>query len=451
MTLYTVLFWMCTLVLLSRARYEPNWKSLDTRPLPSWYDEAKIGIFVHWGVFSVPSFGNEWFWMNWVRKRPGVVKFMKTNYKPGFTYPDFAPHFTAEFFDPGEWADIFARSGARYVVLTSKHHEGYALWPSKVSWNWNSMDVGPKRDLVGDLAKAIRSQTNLHFGVYHSLLEWFNPLYLQDKANKWRTNHFVQGKTMVELYDLVNNYRPEVIWSDGDWEARDTYWNSTAFLAWLYNDSPVRETVVVNDRWGINANCKHGDFYNCKDNYDPGVLMSHKWERCTTIDMKSWGYRRHASAQDYLTIEELLRRVVKTISCNGNILINVGPTKDGVITPVFQERLLQLGSWLKVNGEGLYASKPWKHQNDSHTPGVWYTQKADNVFAYVLQWPKGNVLTLHSLKLNKASRITLLGYDKGDLAWYTTPEGAVAVEFPAFTPYALPCQWAWTLKIQGAM
>ncbi|XP_064478245.1 alpha-L-fucosidase-like isoform X2 [Ornithodoros turicata] len=214
---------------------------------------------------------------------------------------------------------------------------------------------------------------------------------------------------------------------------------------------PVRETVVVNDRWGINANCKHGDFYNCKDNYDPGVLMSHKWERCTTIDMKSWGYRRHASAQDYLTIEELLRRVVKTISCNGNILINVGPTKDGVITPVFQERLLQLGSWLKVNGEGLYASKPWKHQNDSHTPGVWYTQKADNVFAYVLQWPKGNVLTLHSLKLNKASRITLLGYDKGDLAWYTTPEGAVAVEFPAFTPYALPCQWAWTLKIQGAM
>ncbi|XP_064478248.1 alpha-L-fucosidase-like [Ornithodoros turicata] len=449
MTSYALLL-LCAWVPFSQARYEPNWKSLDTRPLPPWYDEAKIGIFLHWGVFSVPSYLTEWFWMKWVSKDPAAVKFMKDNYRPNFTYPEFASQFTAEFFDPGQWADIFAGAGARYVVLTSKHHEGYTLWPSKVSWNWNSMDVGPKRDLVGDLADAIRAKTDIHFGVYHSLLEWFNPLYLQDKENKWKTRIFPHAKTMVELHELVEKYKPDIVWSDGDWEAVDTYWNSTGFLAWLYNDSPVRDRVVVNDRWGSNTPCKHGDFYDCKDRYDPGVLQKHKWESCITIDKKSWGYRRDATLQEYLTIEELLEEVVKTISCYGNILINVGPTKDGLIAPVFQERLSQLGSWLKVNGEGLYASKPWKYQNDSYTPGVWYTQKDGNVYAYVLQWPKGNVLALESLQLDAGSRVTLLGCDHCDLDWAKRQEGGVIVKFPALTPDAMPSQWAWTLKIQGA-
>uniref|UniRef100_A0A2C9K552 alpha-L-fucosidase n=1 Tax=Biomphalaria glabrata TaxID=6526 RepID=A0A2C9K552_BIOGL len=131
-------------------RYEPNWQSLDARPLPPWYDEAKIGIFLHWGVFSVPSYVGAWFWWYWKGTQPSlaVVEFMKQNYPPSFTYADFAPEFTAEFYNPNQWADIFKASGAQYVVLTTKHHEGFCLWPSKYSWNWNSMDVGPKRDLV---------------------------------------------------------------------------------------------------------------------------------------------------------------------------------------------------------------------------------------------------------------------------------------------------------------
>ena len=134
-------------------RYSPDWKSLDTRPLPIWYDEAKVGIFIHWGVFSVPSYQSEWFWWDWQGTQPvqNVVDFMNKNYPPDFTYADFGKELTAEFFDPYEWADIFNASGAKYVVLTSKHHEGYCLWPSANSWNWNSQDLGPHRDLVGKL------------------------------------------------------------------------------------------------------------------------------------------------------------------------------------------------------------------------------------------------------------------------------------------------------------
>ncbi len=132
----------------SKAEYKPTWESLATRPLPQWFDESKIGIFIHWGVFSVPSF-EEWFWKNWSDKKPKFVEFMNKNYPPGFTYADFAPKFTAEFYEPDKWAEVFKASGAKYIVLTSKHHEGFTLWPSKVSFNWNAMDVGPKRDLLG--------------------------------------------------------------------------------------------------------------------------------------------------------------------------------------------------------------------------------------------------------------------------------------------------------------
>lgn len=443
----------------STGRYAPNWHSLDTRPTPAWYDEAKIGIFLHWGVFSVPSFGSEWFWWDWQgAKVPAFREFMERNYRPGFTYQDFAPQFKAEFFDPDRWAEIFKKAGARYVVLTSKHHEGFTLWPSAVSWNWNAGDVGPRRDLVGDLARAVRKKGGVRFGLYHSLYEWFNPLYLADKEAGFERNDFVARKTMPELVEIVTTYRPEIIWSDGDWEASDTYWNSTQFLAWLYNDSPVRDTVLVNDRWGKGTPCKHGDFYNCKDHYNPGTLVEHKWENAMTVDKDSWGYRRNARLADYHTIEELLAELASTVSCNGNFLLNVGPTSDGVILPAFEERLTQMGTWLEVNGEAIYGSRPWRSQNDTVTPGVWYTSKSDTVYAIVLKWPKNNKLALGSLSLRKGASVTMLGLDGYDLTPYSavTPEnwinvGLTVITFPLLTPDVLPTPWAWVLKIQGAL
>ncbi|XP_033100644.1 alpha-L-fucosidase-like [Anneissia japonica] len=446
-SLYNVIILSLALVVVTAAKYKPTWDSIDSRPLPSWYDEAKLGIFVHWGVFSVPSYGSEWFWWNWQgTKRQEYIDFMKNNYPPDFTYPDFGPMFKAELFNPEEWAEIFQASGAKYVVLTSKHHEGFTNWPSKYSWNWNAMDIGPHRDLVGELAKSIRQNTSIVFGLYHSLFEWFNPLYIGDKDSGFKTDEYVQKVTLPELYEIINNYKPEVVWSDGDWEAKSTYWNSTGFLAWLYNESPVKDTVVTNDRWGSDTNCKHGGYYTCQDRYNPGKLVNHKWENCMTIDKHSWGYRRNSQLADYLTMHEIITLLVETVSCGGNLLINVGPTADGRILPVFEERLRELGEWMKVNGEGIYATKPWRVQNDTLAPQLWYTSTLKAVYAVTLVWPKNGELTLASPKPSTATTIKLLGYPT-PLKWTTNSSGQIVVTFPTFTPLNLPCEYAWVLKM----
>ncbi|XP_046997574.1 alpha-L-fucosidase [Schistocerca americana] len=428
--------------------YEPTWDSLDSRPLPQWYDDAKLGIFIHWGVYAVPSFGSEWFWSNWKgSNNQEYIDFMEKNYKPGFTYQDFASDFTAEFYDPEEWAELFQSSGAKYVVLTSKHHEGYTMWPSKYSFSWNSVDVGPQRDLLGDLAAALREKTDLRFGVYHSLYEWFNPIYISDKANNYTTQEFVNTKTMPELYELVNTYQPEIVWSDGEWEASDEYWTSKEFIAWLFNESPVRETVVTNDRWGTGTLCTHGSFYTCTDRYNPGVLQPHKWENCLTIDKVSWGYRRNAKLEDYMTTHELIEQLVSTVSCNGNMLMNVGPTKDGLIMPIYAERLRDMGTWLQINGEAIYASQPWTAQEDPTTTGVWYTKSGNNssevfVYATLLNWPTDNVITLGAPSLSENSVITMLGVD-GTLEWQTLENG-IAITLP--DKQRVANDWAWVLR-----
>ncbi|XP_070805354.1 tissue alpha-L-fucosidase isoform X3 [Pituophis catenifer annectens] len=348
-------------------RYSPDWASLDARPLPGWFDAAKVGIFVHWGVFSVPAWGSEWFWWHWKGKfQPDYQRFVRLHFPPGTSYADFAPRFSAVDFQPEEWAQLFQDAGARYVVFTSKHHEGFTNWGSKVSWNWNSVDTGPHRDLVGELGEAVRKR-NISFGLYHSLFEWFHPLYLLDKNNSFKSQFFVSGKTLPELSELVLRYKPDLIWSDGDWEAPDTYWNSTSFLAWLYNDSPVKDTVVVNDRWGINCSCRHGGYYNCQDKFEPGSLPDHKWEMCSSVDKRSWGYRSDMQISEIMNEFTIIQQLVHTVSYGGNYLLNVGPTKEGQIAPIFQERLLALGTWLKVNGEAIYESRPWRTQKENRS------------------------------------------------------------------------------------
>uniref|UniRef100_A0A1I8HZT9 alpha-L-fucosidase n=2 Tax=Macrostomum lignano TaxID=282301 RepID=A0A1I8HZT9_9PLAT len=379
------------------ARYEPNWQSLDSRPLPGWYDQAKIGVFIHWGVFSVPGFGNEWFWWRWrgvppfVRPEQPFVDFMAANYPPGFTYADFAREFKAELFNPEAWADTLSRSGAKYVVLTSKHHEGYCLWNTSHSFNWNSAQVGSGRNLLAELAAAIRNRSDgPRFGVYHSLYEWYNPLYLTDAQNNFVTQDFVRYKTMAELYELVNQYRPEVIWSDGD-AGIPEYWNSTEFLAWLYNDSPVRDSVVTNDRWGFGTACKHGGYFTCQDGYNPGKLVSYKFENAMSLIKGSWGYVRNLRLTDIYSLDEMLETVVSTVSYGGNVLMNIGPTSYGVIPALLEERLLQLGDWLSINGEAVYNSTPWHlvQRDVNATQLVYYTSRPDlgSVYAFLMSGP----------------------------------------------------------------
>ncbi|XP_001603580.1 alpha-L-fucosidase-like [Nasonia vitripennis] len=447
MILREFLFVLCFSMLCCAGdkKYVPNWDSLDSRPLPQWFDEAKFGIFIHWGVFSVPSFKSEWFWQYQKVKLPEVDNFMRKNYKPGFSYQEFAKDFTATFYDPKRWSEIFENSGAKYIVLTSKHHEGYTLWPSKYSFSWNAMDVGPHRDLVGELADAIRKNTNLKFGLYHSLFEFFNPLWLNDDKNNFTTKEFVHKKTMPELRELIENYKPEVLWSDGEAHATEEYWESREFLAWLYNDSPVKDTVVTNDRWGKDTHCKHGDFYSCADRFNPGTLQLHKWENAMTIDRKSWGYRRNAELSDYFSLKDLVKELVTTVSCGGNLLMNVGPTKDGIIAPIYEERLLGMGEWLKTNGEAIYYSQPWKVQNDTISGDVWYTVgKNGDLYASMLNWPESDVLKLGAVRAIANTQIRILGSDR--MIDWEQLTNHLAIKLPQSAHRGQP---AWVLWIKN--
>uniref|UniRef100_A0A5S6QA82 Putative alpha-L-fucosidase n=1 Tax=Trichuris muris TaxID=70415 RepID=A0A5S6QA82_TRIMR len=407
--------WYAIFISCALGEYLPNWESLDSRPLPLWFDQAKFGIFMHWGLYSVPSYGAsaEWFWWWWQGAHRALqTTFMQKNYKPQFSYSEFAPMLTCEHFDANHFAEVVRKSGAKYFVFTSKHHEGYAMWPSAESMHFNSLDTGPHKDLVGELASAIR-KAGIRFGLYYSLYEWFNPLFLSDTAANFTTQSYVENIVHPQLYDLINKYKPEVLWSDGDWNANDTYWNSTQFLAWLYNESPVKNTVVTNDRWGRGIMCKHGGFFTCSDRFNPKTLQPRKWENCYTIDTQSWGFRRDAKLNDYLTAEQLVKAFIETVSCGGNFLLNVGPTHDGRILPIFEERLYSMGEWLSINGEGIFETTPWFHQNDSLTEDVWYTARTshtmpfvDNrsiltediyVYAFFFKWPEDGVLQLGSI------------------------------------------------------
>ena len=250
--------------------YQATWDSLDARPMPQWWTDAKFGIFIHWGPYSVPAFSkvgaySEWYWRNLrdpARKAAGHIEtkaFHERVYGKGFSYADFVPLFTCEMFDPEQWADVFQKSGAKYVVLTSKHHDGYTLWPSEQatsSWGrpWSATNSGPKRDLYGELDAAVRN-TGLKMGAYFSLYEWYNPLYVADPQL------YVEQHMLPQMKDLVTNYSPAVIFSDGEWDHPDTLWKSKEWLAWLYNESPARADVVVNDRWGKGIRHHHGGYF----------------------------------------------------------------------------------------------------------------------------------------------------------------------------------------------
>jgi alpha-L-fucosidase len=439
--------------------YEANWESLDSRPLPDWYDEAKFGIFLHWGVFSVPAFGSEWFWNWWEGARdPRYIQYVESTERPGFSYQEYAQRFDAALYRPDQWASMFADSGAQYIVMTSKHHEGFCNWDSKdvpTTWNWNVMDVGPKRDILGDLAAAVKQTTSPHtaeplkFGVYHSMFEWYNPAYVQDQRNKFATRDFVTSKCIPELYDLVSKYEPDVIWSDGSWDAHSDYWTSTEFLAWLSTESAVKDTVVWNDRWGNDCMCKHGGFLTCDDRYQPGKLVEKKWENALTIDKTSWGLNRNASYTDYMTTKELIDQLVETVAFNGNMLLNIGPGADGTIHPIFTDRLLGMGKWLKVNGDAIFKSRPWTTCTNEDASHVYYTinEERETLYALVLQWPSDNVLVLEHVVGTESTEVRMLGNGDDDtFDWYQAG-GKFNIEVPNMSPAQIPCDHVWVFAL----
>lgn len=427
---------------------------------------------IHWGVFSVPAFGSEWFQLYWQNgqhddsEKNEYDAFVQATERPQFAYSEYAARFQAELYDAAQWADVLAQSGAQYVVLTSKHHEGYCMWDSRdvaTTWQWNVMDVGPRRDLLGELAAAVRNVTSpvtqqpIQFGVYHSLYEWFNPLYTQDKAHNFTTTHFVDTKILPELYDLVHKYQPTLIWSDGQWEAHSDYWKAREFLDWYSTKSPVADQAVWNDRWGSDTMCHHGAFLTCSDRYHPDQALAKKWEKCLSIDKTSWGYSRKSNLHEYLTTQELVHELIVTVAQNGNLLLNLGPASGGNIPTIFQDRLHEMGTWLQVNRAAIYNTVAWSVcTNDGATPSVYYTQSTNQganaiLYAHLTEWPTSQTVDLACLVASTPLLIQMLGVPDTPLDWKVNPvQDTLQISLPTLTPDKIPCQHAWVLAIRTA-
>jgi alpha-L-fucosidase len=463
------------------ARYQPQWESLDQRPTPEWFLDAKFGVFIHWGVYSVPAWGApksyaEWYWKNMSDLKPDNVwwQFHRTNYGATFAYADFAPQFRAELFNADQWADLFARAGAKYIVPTSKHHEGFCLWPSaeaNATWNrpWHSVDIGPHRDLMRELSDAVRKR-DIHFGFYYSLYEWFNPLWLTDRKR------YVQEHMLPQFKDVVTRYAPSLIFSDGEWDMPSQDWRSEEFLAWLYNESPCKDYVIVNDRWGKESRHKHGGYFTTE--YGAGMKDdSHPWEESRGMG-HSYGYNRAETIDDYRPARELILTLIDLVSRGGNFLLDIGPTGDGRIPVIMQQRLLEIGDWLRVNGEAIYGTRfagrdcQW---SDGKRPGqeygeymvkynlmeqvgqepkngvavkqVFFTRKPDALYAITPGWP-GDTLVLRDLRLPNRPTVTLLGY--AEPLEYSISGRNLTIRTPRFAPDEAPSRHAFAFKITGA-
>ncbi len=455
--------------------YQPSWESLDKRPVPTWFTDAKFGIFIHWGVYAVPGWSKkgdyaEWYQQGLQGNDTARQKFHKAKFG-NRTYYDLANDFKAEVFNPDEWAKVFEQSGAKYIVLTSKHHDGFTLWPSKESdrdwgFKWNAVDVGPKRDLINDLFKAVR-KTSVHAGMYYSLYEWFNPLWKADK-NKFAAEH-----TWPQMKDLINNYQPDVFWTDGDWEASDEVWKSKEFLTWLYNESVVKDKVVINDRWGAGLRFKHGGIYTPE--YQPDLdFEDHAWEESRGMGF-SYGYNREEDAWDYNSTQSLVLQLIDKVSRGGNFLLDIGPDEHGKIPPIMQERLLQMGEWLKINGEAIYNTSRWKmHSQWSEgnreykdksgdmllkitidpDPGyavkeVFYTYNAvtNSLFAILPKYPDNKKILLKDVVLSADNTISFIS-TKENLVWQQLGNN-VEISLPEYNPNKIKSPYAFVVKIDN--
>ena len=445
---------------MAQKKYDSTWESINSRPVPAWFENAKFGIFIHWGLYSVPSWAPvdkdldvyskyaEWYWKRLVddsgRVGQAFRAYHKRTYGDKFQYADFAGSFKAELFNPSQWADLFAASGARYVVLTSKHHEGFTLWPSKEAWNWNAMDVGPHRDLLGDLTAAVKNK-GIRMGYYYSLYEWYNPLYKTD------VNRYVDEHMMPQMKDLVNRYKPDIFWTDGEWDHPSSVWKSTQFLSWLYNESAVKDEVVVNDRWGKETRSKDGGIYTTEydlvhNNNSKNSKISHPWEECRGIG-SSFGLNRNEGLEQYNSSEQLVHVLVEKVARGGNLLLDIGPAADGSIPGLMQQRLTDIGDWLKVNGEAIYNTRSWDgapaYGGDNT---VYYTQKNHDLYVICTRFPEKEIVVKLAKKPGAAS---LLGFKGAVRSNYKN--GQLTLIPPAVSPASNPCKYAWVFRLENAL
>lgn len=392
-----------------------TWESLNEHTVPEWYEDCKLGIFIHWGIYSVPAYAprtwelgevemnEEWFCNNpyaeWYYNsvnagRGPTYEHHIEKYGKDFKYEDFIPMWEAEKWNPAQWAEIFKKAGAKYVVLTTKHHDGFCLYPSKFT-DYNCVNMGPKKDLTGELTKAVR-ESGLKMGLYYSgLIDWKfadDPILKdgQDYSNACPTFEYADY-SYNQMKELIDVYHPSVLWNDIGWPKQGE--NALPYLLSHYYNTV--EDGVVNGRF----NGLYKDF-SSKEYKAGEASRNEKWEMCRGMGL-SFGYNENEGDDQLISLKDLIGLLVRTVANNGNLLLNIGPKADGTIPKEQVRRLLGLGDWLKVNGEGIYGTRCTERESEVLENGVelHYTQKGKELYFFINKlWENGcpvNIRGIH--------------------------------------------------------
>jgi alpha-L-fucosidase len=443
-----------TVLANTKVPFHASWDSLAQYRTPDWFRDAKFGIFLHWGVYSVPAFANEWYSRNMYLPGNKAYEHQIATYGPltTFGYKDFVPMFRAEHFDPAAWVDLFERAGARYVVPVAEHCDGFAMYRSDMT-PWNAAAMGPHRDVVGELAAAARAR-GLRFGVSSHTAEhwwWYGigraipsdvrdgpPLTAQlygpaapmslpgvdgkiDDTSEPDPSHLERWQPPDQAWldnwlarstELVDRYHPDFFYFDW-WIGQPAYKPALQqFAAYYYDRSAERrqQPVLTYKEESMPANAATLDIERGKLD----TLRLLPWQTDTSISIHSWGYVEH---DEYRTAKSLIHQLLDTVSKNGNLLLNVGPRSDGTIPDEARGVLLQMGDWLRVNGEAVFDSRPFtvfgegptkapKNSTEknsdiqTYTPeDIRFTTSRDGsiLYATALGWPASGTLTIHTL------------------------------------------------------
>ncbi len=436
-------------------KYKPIKESLTKHEVPNWYKNAKLGIFIHWGLYSVPAWApvkgmysnshkNDFFKYNpyaeWylnsmrIEGSPTQEHHFKT-YGKDFNYYNFAKTFNKEIkeWNPWKWADLFKKVHARYVVLTTKHHDGFCLWPSSILNPYLSFDEQhASRDIVGELTQAVR-KNGLKMGLYYSGgFDWsFKPVVIHDgNSFKEATPQTLQYANYADAqwFELIKRYHPSVLWNDITYPKKG---KKLKIFAEYYNTIP---DGVIDNRWNSDVYDFTTPEYAKYDKITPK-----KWEATRGIDY-SFGYNQISTAKQMLSIDQLVDMFVDVVSKNGNLLLDVGPKADGTIPELQKVRLLGLGKWLDVNGEAIFGTHSWLIAEAKTNAGVpiRFTFKEGKLFAILLEKPKDNTIIISKVIADNGTVLKLLGNEK-ELKWENTSKGLSIllpdnmVEEPAYT------------------
>jgi alpha-L-fucosidase len=452
--------------------YGPTVASLADHPLPDWWRDAKFGIFIHWGVYSVPAWAPtnwvlnlaEWYWRFQSMAGTPYWQHHLETYGANVVYDDFIPQFRAQRYDPDAWADLFRSAGARYFILTTKHHDGFALFPSAFSRR-NAAAMGPRRDLVGPLVKAARKR-DLKVGLYFSVPEWFNPAsHLDLTVDRVASGlgggtdnlvsqaigaaAFNQGGPSnaytlapvpyrgyrrfpdygqferAQLRELIRRYRPDELWADIG--GPEPYFQGNKLIAEYYNQAEIHnpEGVVVNDRVGDYRTHRDYNVVEIGGSYAVGALTGGPSETARTMG-ESWGFNQ--AEHDYASVGTLVRELVNAVANNSNYVLNIGPRADGTIAQPLVDRLNGIGDWLAINGEAIYGTRPWTQPGAD--PLRYTVGKNGKRYVIALAWPGRELVIDQPAPIADNARIVLLGSDDRPLDWKRSGS-TVTITMPA--------------------